>query len=79
MSQVSAKDQAVASLMHACWVSFAKTGAPKCGAEPWPAYDPAKDQLMEFGAASGVRTNLRKPQLDFQETVVLPTLQLGGK
>jgi para-nitrobenzyl esterase len=79
MSQVSAKDQAVAGLMHACWVSFAKTGAPKCGTEAWPAYDLAKDQLMEFGTTSGVRTHLRKPQLDFQEAATLPTLALGGK
>jgi para-nitrobenzyl esterase len=79
MSMVSAKDHAVASLMHACWVSFAKTGTPVCGPDAWPAYDPAKDQLMEFGAASGVRTNLRKPQLDFQQAVTLPTLALGGK
>ncbi len=79
MSMVSAKDQAVASLMHACWVSFAKTGTPACGPGAWPAYDPAKDQLMEFGAASGVRTHLRKTQLDFQQAVTLPTLALGGK
>jgi len=76
MSMVSAKDQAVATLMHACWVSFAKTGAPKCGDTAWPAYTPAKDQLMEFGATSGVRTNLRKPQLDFQQAATLPTLGL---
>jgi len=76
MSEVSAKDQAVASLMHACWVSFARTGAPKCGDTAWPAYSRAKDQLMEFGATSGVRTNLRKPQLDFQQAVTLPTLGL---
>ena len=77
MSVVSEEDKAMASLMHACWVAFAKTGAPKCGSEPWPAYDPAKDQLMEFGASSGVRTNFRKAQLDAQEAVVLPTLALG--
>jgi len=79
MSMVSAKDQAVASLMHACWVSFAKTGTPACGPDAWPAYDPAKDQLMEFGATSGVRTHLRKTQLDFQQAVTLPTLALGAK
>jgi para-nitrobenzyl esterase len=79
MSMVSAKDQAVAGLMHACWVSFAKTGVPKCGTEAWPAYTPAGDQLMEFGAESGVRTHLRKAQLDAQEAVTLPTLALGGK
>jgi para-nitrobenzyl esterase len=77
MSTVSAKDHEVASLMHACWVSFAKTGAPKCGSEVWPAYSPSSDQLMEFGASSGVRTHLRKAQLDAQETMTLPTLALG--
>ena len=79
MSMVNAKDEAMATLMHACWVSFARTSTPQCGTEAWPAYDPAKDQLMEFGATSGVRTHLRKAQLDFQEAVVLPTLALGAK
>jgi para-nitrobenzyl esterase len=78
-SMVSAKDQQVADLMHACWVAFAKTGAPKCGAEAWPAYTPATDQLMEFGATSGVRTHFRKTQLDMQERVSLPALQLAGR
>jgi para-nitrobenzyl esterase len=77
MSVVSDEDKAMASLMHACWVSFAKTGRPKCGLQAWPAYDPAKDQLMEFGATSGVRTNFRKTQLEAQEAAALPTLALG--
>ncbi len=79
MSMVSAKDQQVATLMHACWVSFAKTGAPTCGTEAWPAYTGASDQLMEFGATSGVRTHFRKAQLDAEEASTLPTLALGGK
>jgi para-nitrobenzyl esterase len=77
MSMVSAKDQEVASLMHACWVSFAKTGVPKCGSDAWPAYTSSGDQLMEFGKASGVRTHFRKPQLDAQQASILPTLALG--
>ena len=56
---------------------MAGASVPKCGAEAWPAYTPAKDQLMEFGASSGVRTNFRKIQLDSQEAAVLPTLALG--
>jgi len=76
MNLVSDEDKAVASLMHACWVSFAKTGAPKCGTEAWPAYDARKDQLMEFGSSSGVRNNLRKAQLDAQQASVLPDLKL---
>jgi para-nitrobenzyl esterase len=78
LSMVSAKDQEVATLMHACWVTFAKTGAPKCGTQAWPAYTPAKDQLMEFGKDSGVRTHFRKTQLDAEQASTLPTLQLGG-
>jgi para-nitrobenzyl esterase len=77
MSQVSAEDQKMAGLMHACWVAFAKTGAPKCGNAAWPAYTPTGDQLMEFGASSGVRTHLRKTRLDAQEAATLPTLGLG--
>jgi para-nitrobenzyl esterase len=77
MSVVTDEDRAMAKLMHACWVAFAKTGAPRCGGEPWPAYTPARDQLMEFGAESGVRTHFRKAQLDAQQADVLPTLGLG--
>ncbi|HEY3947680.1 carboxylesterase/lipase family protein [Phenylobacterium sp.] len=61
----AAEDAAVSTLMHSCWIGFARTGRPVCqGGQAWPAYDPAKDQLMEFGVSFGVRTNLRKPQLD---------------
>jgi para-nitrobenzyl esterase len=77
MSVVSDEDKQMAKLMHACWVAFAKTGQPKCGTEPWPAYSPAKDQLMEFGASSGVRTNFRKVQLDAQAAAMTPMLALG--
>ena len=76
MSMVNAKDQEVATLMHACWVAFAKTGVPKCGAAAWPSYAPASDQLMEFGKESGVRTHFRKAQLDAVQAVTLPTLAL---
>ena len=61
----TAADKAMASLMHSCWVSFAKTGQPKCASGPaWPKYDARQDQLMEFGVSSGVRTNFRKSELD---------------
>ena len=76
LSAVSADDRAMATLMHACWVAFARTGAPACGNQAWPAYDPTADALMEFGASTGVRTHFRKQQLDAQEADVLPTLGL---
>jgi len=67
MSLVSDQDKQMASLMHACWVSFVKAGAPKCGSTPWPAYTPARDQLFEFSAKPGVRTHFRKAELDAQQ------------
>ncbi|MBV9541141.1 MAG: carboxylesterase/lipase family protein, partial [Alphaproteobacteria bacterium] len=42
-------DRAMEALMHSCWVGFAKTGTPKCNGVNWPAYTPARDQLLEFG------------------------------
>ena len=76
MSVVSDEDRAMATLMHGCWVAFARTSVPKCGPETWPAYDPRTDRLMEFGASSGVRTNFRKVQLDAQQAAALPGLGL---
>ena len=74
-SMVAADDKAMAKLMHGCWVAFAKTGAPQCDIA-WPAYDPARDQSVEFGAQSGVRDGFRKGQLDVQQAAALPTLSL---
>ena len=71
-SVVSDEDRAMARLMHACWVAFAKTSVPACGDQPWPAYDAKSDQLMEFGSPSGVRSHFRKTQLDAVQQVMLP-------
>ena len=47
----TAQDQAAAKVMHAYWVNFAKTGKPDGGdLAPWPVYDAAGDQIMDFGA-----------------------------
>ena len=54
--------------------AFAKTSKP---CEQWPAYTAAGDQLMEFGAAPGVRTGFKKSAFTAQETVGLPQLKLG--
>jgi len=76
-SMVADDDRAMARLMHGCWVAFARTGAPTCDIT-WPAYDPATDQLVEFGPQSGVRSAFRKPQLDAQEKAALPSLALSA-
>jgi para-nitrobenzyl esterase len=64
IAKASDEDKAMAATMHACWVSFAKTGPPKCGTAAWPKHDPRTDQLMDFGSPSAVRTGFRKAALD---------------
>ncbi|WP_374576525.1 carboxylesterase/lipase family protein [Phenylobacterium sp.] len=57
----SPQDQAMETLVHGCWVAFAKTGAPACPGQPaWPAYNPGADTLMEFGLESGLRPQFQK-------------------
>jgi para-nitrobenzyl esterase len=76
MSVVSDQDRAMARTMNACWAAFARTGTPRC--EPaWPAYDPARDELLEFGDQITVRQGFRDADLDRAEAEVLPTLGLG--
>ena len=79
LSMVSEQDQAMASLMHSCWVAFAKTGRPDCPTGPaWPAYNAASDQLMEFGDQSGIIAHFRQLQMDAQDTTNLPSLKLAN-
>lgn len=60
--QASDDDVATETLMHSCWVNFAKKGDPDCGG--WKPYDKASDTLMEFGVKSGPVSNFRKAQYD---------------
>jgi para-nitrobenzyl esterase len=47
------QDEKVAQLANAYWAAFAKSGDPNGpGRAKWPAYDAARDELVEF-AASG--------------------------
>ena len=57
-------DRAMESLMHACWVTFAKSDKPACGGKTWPAFSARSDELMEFGTSSGVVRDFRKAQYD---------------
>ena len=72
--EIVPEDRALAALMHACWVAFAKGDSPKCPGQAWPAYSPAKDQLLEFGQSVGVREHFRKTQLDQLERLELGRL-----
>ncbi len=68
-SEIVDEDRKVAAFMHACWVSFAKTGRPTCEADgrAWPAYGPASDELMVFDTPPRIAAHYRKAQLDAQQ------------
>jgi len=69
---LSPEDTAMETLMHACWVSFAKTGKPQCGNQVWPAYTSASDTLMEFGTRTGPVSGFRRAQYDALGAVLRP-------
>ena len=60
-------EREMARLAHSCWTAFARTGRPNCAGQAWPAYDPATDQLLEFGIETGLRQHFRSRQLDAHE------------
>lgn len=65
------EDRAVIRTIRSCWISFARTGRPKCdGAPAWPRYTAKGDQLMDFGITPQVRQHFRKAQLDAQEAAM---------
>ena len=70
--QPTANDIAATALMHSCWISFAKTGAPACqGGPAWPAYDAQHDQLMVFDSPTRVETGFRRAHYEAQEAAQL--------
>ena len=74
-SAPSPEDRATTRRLHGCWVAFARTGRPDCpGTPPWPAYSPKADALMDFDVTTQVRSQVRKPQDDALDRLVLPTL-----
>jgi para-nitrobenzyl esterase len=73
-------DQAMATKMHACWVSFAKVGKPACTwGMDWPTYQPSADQTMVFGDDTKVIAHFRKPQLDLAEQRQATAMASGGR
>jgi len=80
-AEIVDEDRAVAAFMHACWVSFAKTGAPTCaaGGRIWPAYNPHSDELMEFASPSAIRQHYRKAQLDAQEQAAATVIAASAR
>ena len=52
---LTAADAAMAELAIGYWSAFAKTGNPNGDSRPiWPAYDAAKDQILDFANSGAV-------------------------
>jgi len=68
---LSDEDKAMATRMSACWVAFAKNGDPCGDLMDWPAYDAARDQLLEFGETVGVRKPPHAAALDLMNDAFL--------
>jgi para-nitrobenzyl esterase len=71
-------ERAVARLTHACWVAFARTGAPACADGAWTRVGVDRAPAFVFGEAPGLRPDFRKPQLDAQRDAN-PDLAAEGK
>jgi para-nitrobenzyl esterase len=64
-------DRAYTAMVHACWVSFAKTGRPQCpGAPAWPAYTRAADPTYVFGDTPHVETGFLKAPYAVQADIL---------
>jgi para-nitrobenzyl esterase len=66
------EDRTFSAMISACWVRFAKTGAPICpGLTEWPAYAANSDAIMLFAPSTRVAREHRKPQLDLVEAAAV--------
>jgi para-nitrobenzyl esterase len=65
------EDRRISDAMTAYWVAFAKSSDPGgAGGPSWPAYDPATDPVLEFGADGvHVRPGFHKTTLDLIEQI----------
>ena len=73
----TAWDRTLTGAMSDALIAFAKTGDPSTPTMKWPKYDPAKEQLVEFGDQIRV-VPMNTKRLDFFKTVpaqqALPTV-----
>ena len=63
-------DHELSRVMSQYWVNFARTGDPNGeGLPPWPRYQRATEEALEFGAAIQTSAGVRKEKLDLFDRV----------
>lgn len=72
-------DRAMGAVIHACWVSFARTGRPLCpGVQTWSDYATGRQPWMVFGdRGAHIEHEFAAPQLDWHEQRVRGLLWLA--
>jgi len=59
-------DRKLSETIMSYWTNFAKTGDPNgAGLPKWPAYNPADDNVLDFGDPVSVLTHVNQAALDF--------------
>jgi para-nitrobenzyl esterase len=59
-------DARVASLLQGYWLNFAKSGDPNGpGLPPWPAFEPARPQVMQIGDRTAPRAIAEPAKVEF--------------
>ena len=70
---LSDEDRAMTTLVHGCWVAFAKSGDPSCAG--WPPYHRPDGRLLLFDTpAARVESSYHQGRYDAQEAAVLPKI-----
>jgi para-nitrobenzyl esterase len=63
--RLSPTDRQVTTMLHGCWIAFAKMGTPACeGVPAWPAYRAESDLIMNFAEDAVVRQPPNRAVLD---------------
>lgn len=70
--KLSDEDRRMAHSIHSCWVGFVRDGDPHCDGTEWPRFDSARDEILEFGVQTGVRTHFKSRIYDALERADLP-------
>jgi para-nitrobenzyl esterase len=59
-------DKQLAETIETYWANFARTGNPNgAGLTEWPAYDPSKDNVIDFDDPVSIRFKINSQGLDF--------------
>jgi para-nitrobenzyl esterase len=72
-------DRELSEAMMTAWVNFAANGDPNgAGVPAWNPYDPARDNVVTFGAGNAEQTNWRANSLEFFERYYAERARTNG-